>query len=156
MTLTAHAIVAGAIASAVPNPLLGVTISAASHPFLDLIPHWDEGWGWRKKTKLRLALEVGLDLLVGCVITYFLFVENPLFGIKVNLVYLIASVLVSIGWDILEGPYLFWNWNFPPFSTMYKIQHSMQGKAKLPWGIVTQVVTVVLVLLVIQVSLLIR
>ncbi len=151
MTLTAHALVAGAIASASPNPYIGVTLSAASHPFLDLIPHWDEGWGWRNKTKLRLFLEVGFDFLVGCILTYLLFIRNPFFATNLDIRYLAACVLASISWDLLEAPYLLLGWKVPPFTTVYKIQHHMQGKARLPWGIITQVATVALVIFVLQV-----
>src|SRR4030088_1893055 len=73
MTATAHAIVGGAVAASVQNPVLGLTISAASHPFLDMVPHWDFGWGWRKKTKLLLFAEAAGDLILGFVLAYLVF-----------------------------------------------------------------------------------
>ncbi len=60
--------------------------------------------------------------------------------------YFLACVGAAILWDVLEAPYLIFNWNFPPFNLFYKLQSGMQGKAALPWGIVTQVVTVALVI----------
>ena len=41
----------------------------------------------------------------------------------------------------LEGDYMF-NLKFPPFSWMEKIGHETQTRMQLPWGLVTQVVTV--------------
>lgn len=139
MTATAHALVGGALAAAIPNPALGISLALLSHPFLDMIPHWDEGWGWRKKEKIRLFAECTIDLSAGVLLTYMLF------GGNVNIWYLLAAIFASISWDVLEAPYLILNWKFAPFNFFYKIQHHIQGKAALPWGIVTQVVTVALV-----------
>ncbi len=60
MTATAHAIVGGALAAAFPNPVIGISLSLLSHPLLDMIPHWDEGWGWRKKIKFNFLLSARL------------------------------------------------------------------------------------------------
>lgn len=150
MTATAHALIGGAIASSVQNPALGLTLSALSHPILDAIPHWDFGWGWRKKTKIKLFLEASFDLILGLVLAYFIFYSNPFFTNDVNLLYFFGCILASEIWDMLEVPYWFLNWRFPPFSTLYNIQHHIQGKAKLPWGILTQVATVTLFVLILR------
>lgn len=145
MTATAHALVGGALATAFPNnPVLGISLALLSHPLLDMIPHWDEGWGWRQKDKLRLFAECSIDLSAGVIATF------VLFGAGVNVWYLLACIGAAILWDVLEAPYLILNWHFPPFNYFYKIQSKMQGKAALPWGIVTQVVTVGLVVLVLN------
>ena len=144
MTATAHALVGGAIAYSVQNPALGIPLSLLSHPVLDIIPHWDFGWGWRKKTKLKLFCEASLDLTVGIVASY------AVFGQFINIYYFLACVLGSILWDLLEIPYWFFNWRFFPFSTLHSIQHHIQGRAKLPWGILTQVVTVGIFIIILQ------
>lgn len=144
MTATAHALIGGAIASGVPNQPLGVALAFASHPLADLIPHWDFGWGWRKKSKLKLFLESALDLSVGVFLSYFIF------GINTNLQYFLTCVFVSEIWDIAEAPYWLFNLKIPPFSWMYNIQHNLQGKAVLPWGIITQVSTLVTLVLILQ------
>ena len=144
MTATAHALVGGAIAYSVQNPALGIPLSLLSHPVLDIIPHWDFGWGWRKKTKLKLFCEASLDLTIGIVASY------AIFGQFINIYYFLACVLGSILWDLLEIPYWFFNWRFFPFSTLHSIQHHIQGRAKLPWGILTQVVTVGIFIIILQ------
>lgn len=144
MTATAHALVGGAIAYSFQNPALGIPLSILSHPVLDVIPHWDFGWGWREKTKLKLFCEASLDLTVGVVASY------AVFGQFINIYYFLACVLGSVLWDVLEIPYWFFNWRFAPFSTIYNIQHHIQGKARLPWGILTQVVTVGLFIIILQ------
>lgn len=136
MTATAHALVGGAIAASVSDPLIGISLSALSHPILDMIPHWDEGWGWRKKNKLRLFAECSIDLSLGVILTYIMFSG------AVGLPYLLLCIFASVSWDILEAPYLILNWKFPLFEFFYKAQSKIQGKLALPWGIVTQVVTI--------------
>ncbi len=139
MTATAHALVGGALAAAINNPVLGISLSLISHPLLDLIPHWDEGWGWREKDKVRLFAECTIDLSAGVLITYMLF------GAGVPIWYLLSCIGAAVLWDVLEAPYLILNWKFAPFTFFYKLQSGMQGKAALPWGIVTQVVTVAII-----------
>ncbi len=136
MTATAHALMGGAIAAAVPDPTLGITLSALSHPIADMIPHWDFGVGWKKKNKTLLFLQSSGDLIFGVVLTFLLF------GNTTNHLYLFLSIFMSESWDLLQMPYLLFNWKFPPFSTFYHFGHRTNGKAKMPWGIVTQVASV--------------
>lgn len=136
MTATAHALVGGAIAASITNPAIGLSLAALSHPILDMIPHWDLGVGWRRKNKVTLFAESVLDLSFGIVLAFFIFGRN------VDPIYFLACIFFSEIWDILMMPYLLFGWNFPPFSTAYKWQHKIQSNVKLPWGIVTQAVTV--------------
>lgn len=146
MTATAHALVGGAIAASIPNPAIGIPLAAATHPFIDMIPHWDFGWGWKKKTRIRLFTEASLDLILGLCLAYFIFGRN------VNPIYFLLAVLFSEIWDMLEAPYWFLGWKFPPFSYVYKVQSSMQGKTKTVFnGILTQVATVAGFVLVLRV-----
>lgn len=136
MTATAHALIGGAIAASISNPAIGIPLVALSHPIADMIPHWDVGAGWRKKSKFKLFLQASFDLALGIVLVFLLF------GRTTDLLYLAMAVFISEVWDVLFMPYLLFNWNFPPFSTFYRVQHAIQGKARLPWGILTQAVTV--------------
>ncbi len=145
MTATAHALVGGAIAASISTPALGIPLAAISHPVMDMIPHWDFGIGWKKKSKVILFLQSSADLFLG-VILAFLF-----FGGKTDPVYLILCILMSESWDILQMPYLLFNWKFFPFSYFYKFGHHTNGKAKLPWGILTQVITVVVLVLTLRI-----
>lgn len=145
MTATAHALVGGAIAASIQNPAIGLPLAVISHPIIDMIPHWDFGLGWRKKSKFLLFIQSGLDLLVGLILTFLIF------GQFVDLPYLLGAVFLSESWDILMMPKLLFNWNFPPFSTFYNVQHQINNNAKLPWGIINQAVTVTAIFLVLRV-----
>lgn len=136
MTATAHALVGGAIAASISNPAAGIALAFASHPVLDMIPHWDLGMGWRKKNKVTLFVESILDLIVGIILAYFIFGKN------VDPLYFLACIFFSEVWDILMMPYLLFGWRIPPFSTAYSWQHKIQSNVRLPWGILTQAVTV--------------
>ena len=136
MPATAHSLIAGAIAASFSNPAIGIPLIAVSHPLVDMIPHWDLGTGWKKKSKLKLFIQASFDLILGIALVFLLF------GSKVDLLYLGLAVFISEVWDIMFMPYLLFGWNFPPFSTFYKVQHAIHGKAALPWGILTQVASV--------------
>jgi len=145
MTATAHALVGGAIAVAVKDPVLGVTLAFASHPFLDMVPHWDFGLGWRDKSKLHFLSESIFDLMLGLLASYMLF------GRFVNPVYFLAVVFASLFFDFLVVPYWFLKWHFFPFSTAYNFQHAINAKAKLPWGVLNQVITVAGIIFVLRI-----
>ena len=144
MTATAHALIGGAIAASVPNPAVGISLAAISHPIVDMIPHWDFGWGWKKKSKPLLFFQGCFDLVLGLVLTFLIF------GSTTNPLYLLICILVSLSWDILQAPYWLFNWRFPPFSYFYNVQHAINGKAKLPWGVITQAATVTGLVLVLR------
>jgi hypothetical protein len=145
MTATAHALVGGAIAASVQNPALGVTLAVASHPLLDLIPHWDFGKGWRDKNKLNFLAEGVFDLLLGLILSYYLFGRN------IELSYFLLVVFASLILDLLMVPYWFLKWRFPPFSWAYKFGSKLNGSAKLPWGILNQALAVGGIVLVLRV-----
>lgn len=145
MTATAHALVGGAIAASTPqNPILGISLAAISHPLLDMIPHWDFGLGWKKKTKALLFFQACFDLILGIVLAFIFF------GKSTNPFYLLAVIFVSESWDILQAPYWLFGWKFFPFSNFYNFQHEINRRAILPWGILTQAATVTGVVLVLR------
>lgn len=144
MTATAHALIGGAIASTISNPELGISLSLISHPLLDLIPHWDFATNGKNKAKSKLFLEASFDLGFGVLLSYLLFGQN------INFWYFAACIFASEVWDLLEAPYWF-GYRFAPITWVYNIQSRMQGKAKLPWGIITQIITVVAISLVLHI-----
>lgn len=140
MMAATHALVGGIIASSINNPPLGLTLSAISHPLLDLIPHWDLGQGWRQKSKKKLFTECMGDLGAGVVLAYLIF------GSRAPLGYLSACIFVSLIWDFLESPYWFLRWNFPPFSWIYSVQSRLHWRAGFLFGVTTQIITILIIL----------
>lgn len=136
MTATAHALIGGAIAAAIPNPSIGIPLAAISHPIADMIPHWDFGLNWKKKSKVILFLQSFGDLSLGVVLAFLIF------GGRTDNLYLLLCIFMAESWDLLQAPYLLFNWKFFPFSTFYEFGHNTNETAKMPWGILTQVASV--------------
>lgn len=149
MTATAHALVAAAIASKVPDPLLASACALVSHFIMDCVPHWDMGTNWRKRSKaLTGALAIG-ETLFGMILAYTLFWNkaDPL-----TLSFAITAALLP---DWLETPwYIFFasqtkqepGKNAGVIEKMtyriYKVENFLHAKLAYPWGLVTQIITV--------------
>lgn len=144
MTATAHALMGGAIAVSISNPAIGLSLATLSHPIIDMIPHWDLGIGWKKKTKVHFFMQSSCDLLLGLALAYLIF------GRSVEPLYFWSAVFLSEVWDLLMVPYFF-GFRFPPFSTFYNVQSGFNVNIKLPWGIFTQGATVLATVLILRV-----
>ncbi len=99
MLATVHALVAGMIATAVPDPLSASTLSLTSHFFLDSVPHWDFGTDWEKRSKAYTgAIAIG-ETLFGLTLTYILFASHA------PHITLLCAVVASELPDWLEAPW---------------------------------------------------
>ena len=136
MTATAHALIGASIASRVINPLIGIPLAIASHFAADLIPHWDAGTNHKQKSLMRLKLEATVDVLVGIALVFLIFRSS------VEPVYLFSMVLAAQLPDWLEAPSWMFGFKVPPFSWLDYLGHKLQSRMQLPWGLVTQVVIV--------------
>lgn len=136
MTATAHALAGAVIVSQIHNPAISLPLAFGSHIVMDLVPHWDAATHWREKSKIRLIIEAGVDVLLGIVLSFFLF------GKLVNLPLLAAGVLMAQLPDWLEAPYVFFGWRFFPFNYIYKIQSKFHFRKDRPWGLINQIVFV--------------
>lgn len=136
MTATAHALIGASLAATIANPYLGIPAAFISHFAADLIPHWDAGTNHRKKSKTTLILEAAVDVILGFILVFVLF-RN-----LVDPVYLYTMVIIAQLPDWLESPSSMFGIKVPPFSTVHAIQHRLQSRMQLPWGLLTQVVVV--------------
>lgn len=144
MTATGHALVAALIVAKFPNPYIALPASFISHFALDLIPHWDTGLHHREKTRNEMLMESGLDVIVGFIVSYVLY-ASVLGGSEYFVFF--ASVIASQLPDWITAPYLILrsqkeNVISKLSRSMYRIQHHVNSRLDQPWGIVTQVVTV--------------
>jgi hypothetical protein len=157
MMATAHTLVAGAIAAKVGNPALTIPLALTSHFLLDSIPHWDFGTNWRNRTKLITGIYACVDTVFGITWAYYLF------HTKVTPIVLIPTLIVSVLPDWLEAPWyiLYANPNHSEPSKnaslleqfvyrTYKATNVVHSKAPFPWGLISQIVTVIFFLLILQ------
>ena len=144
MTATAHAVIGAVIAAKIGNPSLAVPIALASHVAADAIPHWDTATNRETKGVKKVIVDSAFDLTVGFIFSYliilFLFPNT-------NLTYAFFLILVSQSLDWLMVPYRLFNINFFLFRWSYKFQKLFDNRMDKPWGIITQVVFLVLLLI---------
>lgn len=136
MTSVTHTLVAVSIAAKIGNPALALPLSFASNFLLDMVPHWDFGFGWRKKSKMKLFSEGVLDITLSYILVYWI---HRQFLPDVSLFYLALNAFAAQLPDWLEIPYLLFNWKQQPFSFFYEIQHRIHRRLDLPWGLLPQI-----------------
>ncbi len=157
MTATAHALVAGAIASKFPDPTVAATLALSSHFIMDTIPHWDVGTNWRNRPKYVTGILAIAETLTGIVVG--LLVYNQHAPIQTLLIAIIFSILP----DWLEAPwYIFFA---TPKHTapsahaslveqvsfwIYKGENFFHTRAGFPLGVFTQIGTVAFFLILLK------
>lgn len=142
MTATAHALVGTVIAAKIGNPYLAVPLALASHFVLDLIPHWDTAFGSPQKDRKRIFWETVGDVLLSFSLSYslilFLFPQT-------NLLYAFLMIIISQLPDWMFAPYYFFGWK--SFKWAYELGKNTNINLDKPWGIITQIATVIIVVL---------
>ncbi|MBI3577232.1 hypothetical protein HY086_04305 [Candidatus Gottesmanbacteria bacterium] len=157
MTATAHALVAGAIASRFTDPVTAGTLALVSHYVMDSIPHWDIGTNWRSRRRAATGLLAIGETGLAITLAYFLFSSNaPPFTLAV-------AVAASLLPDWAETPwYIFFakqNKHEPTKRAglmeqiafaFYKTQNVFHSKTQFPLGVLTQVATVLFFLIILK------
>ncbi len=142
MLVTTHALVGGFLATKISNPFVTSPLLFLSHLFLDRLPHWDFGTGFRKRKKITNFFLGGLDLLGGISTCWLVFQKtlplNPL---------LWTGVFFSLLPDFLELPPLFLDFRPFPFNK-FETLHSrfFHRKHQFPQGLILQVIIIGIVL----------
>lgn len=128
-----HALIGASLARLIPDPALGLPLALLSHFLGDVVPHWDLRTRHIKRSKLAtIALslaDAGVGYALGIIF----------FAASVPLVYLLLMMFVAQLPDWLEAPWHIFNWTFPPFSWIKKLQSRLHFKQDLPWGLFWQV-----------------
>jgi len=145
MLATVHTFIGVVIALKFQNPWLVFPTAFFSHFLLDLVPHWDvftmcnvseAHENITKKDKIKAVF----DFLIGLSIGLF-FVLRTLPNRTLATTIFFAAAFSNLP-DALEAPYVFFGNKNIVTMTIMKIQHILHNKEPLPWGIVTQVITV--------------
>lgn len=99
MMATAHALVGCAIASKIADPVLAGTLIVSSHWVMDLIPHWDFGTNWEKRSKAATGM-----LALGDTVFAFL-LSFIVFSTVLSPVWIIIAVSLANLPDWAEAPW---------------------------------------------------
>ena len=157
MTATAHALVAGAIASKFTDPVTASALALTSHFIMDAVPHWDVGTNWRKRSKNATGLFAIIETVVGILVAYYFF------GSRASFPLLSLAIFFSLLPDWLETPwYIFFAgqkkhepsknagmWEKLTFR-IYKTENAFHTKAQFPFGVITQIATVIFFLVLLK------
>jgi hypothetical protein len=148
MLATTHSLTSAVIISQLPSPALGLPVVLASHYLLDLIPHWDTGSGLTKdlKTRKKAFFETLIDLATAGILVFLFFQNGKPFSPL-----LWGAVILGILPDLLEFPALFFDIRPFPLNYLEKFHTEiMHQRAKLPWGLIPQIIIILLVILFIK------
>jgi hypothetical protein len=153
MLLTPHTLVGIAIATNVPNPYLAVILAFISHFLGDKVPHWDFYSNTKREERVKgwRPIAVMGDLAVGVAVgvsftCYYLWVKNdPLLAVTV-----FFSGIASVLPDALSSLTIFGEKEGRFLKTLNTIQSKMQFQAPLPWGIITQILVILISILLIK------
>jgi hypothetical protein len=152
MLLTPHTFVGVAIAFLVPNPFIAFILSFIGHLLGDKIPHWDfysntkkeeRTVGWRN---LAVMGDMAFGVAIGVVFMSFSFWElnDPILTFSIFLCG-VGSVLP----DAISGIDLFLGKKNSLIHYVNKVQSAMQWQAPLPWGIISQLLVIIISLVLI-------
>lgn len=144
MLETPHVTVGAAIASKIPNPIISIPLSFASHFILEKIPHWNphlntetEKYGKpTKKSTIIALIDVGISLLLGSFIAY---KALPNYFQALNI--LLCSLVASLP-DIVEAPYFFLGVRDKTLKKWIDWQKSIQVDTYFIPGFLTQLLTI--------------
>jgi|SRR5215212_524311 len=152
---TPHLLTGAAIAVAVPQPELSLTLAFLSHFILDMVPHTEPGTflsQTRTEPTIPSKIEIkwaALDFFLGLLILGFLF-----FWLK-N-VFLWLGGFLAVLPDLIDNiPYWHQIRKFFVFKQLHRFHsrlHFTLNKKYWPWGILTQFVLLLLIFLVIIVN----
>jgi len=157
MTATAHALVSAAIAAAIPNPAISISLAFVSHFVMDAVPHWDFGTNWRSRAKAKTGAVAIADTILGFSLAYLLFAG------KVEGMTLFLAMAAGNLPDWMEAPYYIFFatqkkrkpaknarfWERLTFA-IYKMENVFHTKAQAPLGIITQIITVLFFFVLLQ------
>ena len=143
MTATSHALIGTVIAAKIGNPALAIPLAVATHIIADAIPHWDTATNGKgnKRMLYNTVSDVVLGFILSYLLIYFLFPST-------DLAYALLIIIMAQLFDWLMMPYYFFGIEKPFFKTIYKFQKLFDHKLDKPWGIITQITTVLVVIII--------
>lgn len=152
MLATVHTFIGIVLALKLKNPWIALPTAFFSHFLLDIIPHWDvftmcnvseAHENITKEDKLKAVVDFLIGLTLGLVFVLRTASTNATLALTI----FFAAALANLP-DAIEAPYVFLGNKNPITVLIMRIQHILHNKEPLPWGIVTQIATVTLGLIV--------
>lgn len=140
MLETPHALGGMVIAAIIPNPWISLPLAFLSHFAVDMLPHWN----WKPDARPLSLLGIALDLILLEILVGYLAFQSPL---KSNLA---AGAFFAVLPDLLLAPYIFFGFNNRHIRKLCQFQKSIQNRAPVLPGIITQLLLSALCLLILK------
>ncbi len=140
MLETPHALVGMVIAATIPNPWVSLPLCFLSHFVVDMLPHWN----WEPDTRPLSLLGIVFDLILLEILIGYLAFRSPL---QPNLA---GGAFFAILPDLVEAPHIFLGFNNKHLQKLCDFQKSIQKRAPVLPGILTQLVLSALCLLILK------
>ncbi len=149
-----HVLVGAAIATVVPNPLISIPLSLASHFLGDYVPHWNPHFPTELKkygrltpaTFVILMADSAIAVFVGLAIGQALYPDFPTGLLTFNL---LACCLASVLPDVVEIPHYFFGFKSRFLTRLSRFQSRHQFNVPALPGILSQILVILLSLLII-------
>lgn len=137
MTATSHALIGTVIAAKIGNPTLAIPLALISHVAADFIPHWDTATNRDNKSLKRLFIDTAFDVTLALLLSYSIIV---LLFPTTDFYYVLLIMFFATLPDWLHAPYTFLR--IKQFKWAYDFGHKTNKTLDKPWGIITQIATV--------------
>lgn len=144
MTATAHALIGVAIAAVVRDPLIAIPVALLSHVPCDLMPHWDAGTHFEKKTGGQLFGEGFIDVIISYIAAVVVLI---FFFPEVSIFYGLVIAFSAQFLDWITAPYYMFHIHIQPFTAMFRFQKKINYRMDKPWGVLTQASTAIILLI---------
>src|SRR5258708_34886955 len=141
MTATSHAFTGPVIAAKRGNPEPAIPLTLAYHVAADMIPQWDTASNRKTKSWNRLFIDSAFDGLLALTLSYSILV---LLFPSTNYLYALFIIFFAILPDLLHIPYTIFG--IKQFKWAYEFGKRTNINLDKPWGVITQIVTVVIVI----------
>ncbi len=151
MLETPHVLIGAAIATAIPDPAVALPLALASHFVTDYIPHWNPHLHTEKtqlgaystQSKVIVLVDAAVALGLGTLIAARALPDTGRF------VTIMLACFLAVAPDVLEIPYYFLNMEIPWVKKLITWQRAHQWNVKPVWGILFQVIVILLSFMVI-------
>lgn len=140
MTATSHALLGTLLAVRFTDPVASLPLALGLHYAADFVPHWDSGTNRREKSEKRFLAEAIIDATIAVIVAgvsyYYIFgLDNFYYLYLVVGVSLFPDILTVMTRFVLKKKSPLWDWH-------NRLQSKINQRLQLPWGILTQIVTI--------------
>ena len=147
-----HVVVGATIGILIPNPAISLPLSLASHFITDYVPHWNPHLNTELKkfgrlTNLTMAI-IGIDVVLAALVGFYL-AGLQLPNSARFLTVVLCGFLGTLP-DLVEMPHFFLGIKIPIIEKLINFQRNHQWNVPLPWGLLTQVIVILLSYMVIR------